>query len=360
MKTWALRFAFCAVVAIGLFLNASAQPAATTPADPTRAGVIKVGKVDGEVIRSTSAGESTALKVGDTLIETDTVTTGARAQVVLVFMNGSSVKLGADTKLEIATFKMDPLAEDIVVAKLESEPTVSKTELKLAYGEMIGDVKHLNTGSSFNIQTPVGAAGIRGTQFRIVFRPSGDGRSFTFQLSTADGRVVFEGTGQSSGAPINVPKDEEIIVTAEATVDTATGTVTVTSVDVPATTVPISEAAKTTITEAVTTAITQAVQATTITTTEQQQSSNNTQTDTNSNSNNTNSNSSAEKKDDTTTPGTDASSNSTNNTNATNNQSSNNTNNNAPDSTPSTNTGNPNPPATPTSRAPTLTSGAGG
>lgn len=356
MKTWALRFAFCAVFAIGLFLTASGQ----TAADLTKPGVIKVGKVDGEVTKMTKAGEAVALKVGDALIETDTVTTGNKSSAVLVFANGSSVKLGADSKLEIAEFKMDPLAEDIVIAKLESEPTVSKTELKLAFGEMIGDVKHLNKGSSYNIQTPVGAAGIRGTQFRIVFRPTGDGRSFTFQLSTADGRVVFEGSAQAAGAPVDVPTDQEIIVTAEATVDTATGAVTVTKVDVPATTTPISEAAKATIVEAVTTVITQAAQTTTITTTEQQQAAT-TQTDTSSTTPTTTTPASTEKKEETPTTET-KSDNSTNNTAATNNESTSNTGNNAPTTTPASNTTTttPNPPAPPTTRAPTLTSGAGG
>lgn len=261
MKSWALRLIACAAFALGLVLSAVAQ---TTP------GVIKAGKIEGEVFRITADGRSIQVKAGDTLIETDTVTTGSKALVVLVFMNGSSVKLGPESKLRIEEFKMDPLGEDIAVAELKAEPSVSKTVLNLAQGEMVGDVKKLNRSSSYNIRTPVGAAGIRGTTFRIVFRPTGDGRSFTFQLATAEGVVVFEGT---TAAPANVavPDNQEIVVTAEATVDTTTGAIQVTNVEVPAATTTISADAQASITQAVTTVITEAVQSTTITLSEQQQ-----------------------------------------------------------------------------------------
>ena len=236
----------------------------------TAPGVIKAGKVEGEVFRLTADGQSLPVKAGDTLIETDTVTTGTKALVVLVFMNGSSVKLGPESKLKIEEFKMDPLGEDIAVAGLAAEPSVSKTMLNLAQGEMVGEVKKLNRSSSYNIRTPVGAAGIRGTTFRIVFRPTGDGRSFTFQLATAEGVVVFEGT---TAAPANVPvpDNQEIVVTAEATLDTTTGTIQVTNVEVPTAAVSISPDAQASITQAVTTVITEAVQSTTITISEQQQ-----------------------------------------------------------------------------------------
>lgn len=240
---------------------------------PTKAGAIKVGKVEGTVLRLTADSRSVPLKAGDTVIETDSVKTERGALVVLVFANGASVKLGSETLLRIEEFKMDPLEEDVVVSKLEAEPSVSTTKLNLAFGEMVGDVKHLNRdkGSSFKINTPVGAAGIRGTTFRIVFRPSGDGKSFTFQLSTADGRVAFEGTVQAP-ANVEVPTNQEIVVTAEATVDATTGQVEVTSVNIPATPQPISAEATQAITTAVVSAITEAAQNTTITTNEQQQS----------------------------------------------------------------------------------------
>jgi hypothetical protein len=273
MKFTLLRFVCFAAIAIALsFTNAVAQSAA---------GAIKAARVTGQVFKVTAAGQSVALKDGDLLIESDTVTTGKGAGVVLVFMNGSSVKLGGDSKLAIDEFKMDPLAEDIKVSDLKNEPSVSKTALNLSYGEMVGDVKKLNTASSYTIKTPVGAAGIRGTQFMIRFMPSGDGRAFNFQLSTNEGLVDFRGTAAGAGL-VQVPANVEVTVVAN--VDPATNQITSVSISVPTT---ISAEAKAAIVSAVETAIQQAQQTTTITVTEQTSVSVTTPPTTQTNQNNT-------------------------------------------------------------------------
>ncbi len=235
MKITALRFIFCAFAAVALALSAAAQ---------TAPGAIKAVKVIGQVTKESADGKTEPLKNGGSLTESDTVITGKASSVVLVFMNGTSVKLAPDTKLAISTFKMDPSDDDIKVSELTKEPSVSKTQLNLAYGEIVGNVKTLNkdAGSSFSITTPVGAAGIRGTTFRIVFRPSGDGKAFNFQLSTAEGQVLFTGSTAGSGE-VNVPNGKELAV--EFAVDAA-GAVTITSVNgvavAPGTAAPLSTA----------------------------------------------------------------------------------------------------------------------
>ena len=69
----------------------------------------------------------------------------------------------------------------------------------------------------------MGAAGIRGTTFRIVFRPDANGR-VTFTLSTSDGVVLFEAP---ASAGVSVETGKEVAVDVEVAVDAATGTVTV-------------------------------------------------------------------------------------------------------------------------------------
>jgi hypothetical protein len=190
------RILFCALAATTFAAGAFAQSAA---------GLIRAAKVEGPVTKIQANGTSTPLKNGDSLTETDAVLTGKGASVVLVFANGSSVKVGADSRLAIDEFKMDPLDEDIKPAELKEEKSVSQTKLNLAYGEMVGSVKKLNTASSYSIKTPVGAAGIRGTIFRIVFRPSADGKAF-FTVSTAEGKVVMEGV-TTSEVPVEAGKE---------------------------------------------------------------------------------------------------------------------------------------------------------
>lgn len=202
MKIYIARFVLTALCAFVFSLSALAQ---------TQPGQIKVARIEGEVSK-VSGTTTTPLKNGDLLLEKDAVVTGKGASVVLVFMNGSSVKLGAETKLAIDEFKMDPLGEDLNMAdyadRSKGEPTVSKTALDLAYGEMVGDVKKLNKSSNYSIKTPVGAAGIRGTIYRIVYKPASNGKAF-FTISTAEGLVVMQGV---SDVEIPVAADKEVVV----------------------------------------------------------------------------------------------------------------------------------------------------
>ncbi len=236
MKISTLRFLFCAIVAIALSLNSWAQ---------TQAGQIKVARVENQVLKQMADGSTAPIKNGDLLTEKDVVLTGKGASVVLVFMNGSSVKLGAESRLAIDEFKMDPLAEEVNTATLKAEPSVSKTTLNLAYGELVGDVKKLNASSSYSIKTPVGAAGIRGTIFRIVFKPAADGKAF-FTISTAEGRVVMQGV-TTQEIPIGAGK--EVVVTVDVPDDksTAPKPPVIVTQDIPPATAAIITAAATSI-----------------------------------------------------------------------------------------------------------------
>ena len=226
-----LRLVFCTLVVAIFSLGArAAQPTPPTATGATTrvAGQIKVANVQGDVARENPADKTwVALKNGDVITQGFAVITGRASSVVLVFANGTTIKLGADTNVSVDEFLIDPLAGPINVGQLIAEPTTSTTKLNLAKGELIGDVKHLNRdkGSTFSVQTPIGAAGIRGTTFRIVFIPTGDGLAFNFVLSTSDGIVLFQGTTQGSGAPVNVPQGQEIAVVA--TVDATTKALTV-------------------------------------------------------------------------------------------------------------------------------------
>ncbi len=232
MKISALiRFLSCAFVATALSLSASAQSAS---------GQIKAAKVEGEASKVSAAGVTTPLKAGDTLTETETVVTGKGGNVILAFENGSTVKVGSESRLAIEEFKIDPFASTVPSAQLKNEPSVSKTALNLAYGEMVGDVKKLNKASSYSIKTPVGAAGIRGTIYRIVFKPDPNGKAF-FTITTAEGHVVMTGV---TNQEIPVDAGKEVVVE----VDVASnGTVTpkVVTQDIPpATSTQIAAAAQ--------------------------------------------------------------------------------------------------------------------
>lgn len=203
---------------------------AQDPAAPARPpGVIKVAKVTGTVTARTEAGTVT-LAAGAELGQGAVITTGKDASVVLVFSNGATINLAQDSVLSIDEFLQDPFPDEVAVSKLTAEPTVSNTKLNLSRGELVGNVKKLNHdgGSTFNIQTPVGAAGIRGTTFRIVFRPDGTGKAF-FSLTTVEGNVVLASGVVNMPANASVANNQEVSVELDVEVDATTGNVTVTA-----------------------------------------------------------------------------------------------------------------------------------
>ncbi len=232
MKISALiRFLSCAFVATALSLSAYAE---------SIVGQIKAAKVEGEVSKLSAAGATTPIKTGDILLESDTVITGKASSVILAFQNGSTVKLSAESRLAIDEFKVDPFAETVKVSELKNEPSSSKTALNLAYGEMVGDVKKLNKTSSYSIKTPVGAAGIRGTIYRIVFKPSSDGKAF-FTITTAEGHVVMTGV---SNTEIPVDAGKEVVVEVDLAAPNAAEAKVVTQDIPPATAAQVTAAAQ--------------------------------------------------------------------------------------------------------------------
>lgn len=194
---------------------------------PTRvAGQIVVAKASGTVTATHLTDQSVRnLSEKDVLTQQYVVKTGPNSKVVLVFSNGATLNLGADTVLSIDEFLQDPFSDRVMVADLKEEPTTSTTRLNLARGELVGNVKHLRheKGSSFIVATPVGAAGIRGTTFRIVYQPGANGHA-TFTLSTEEGTVVFESPGHD---PITVGQGREISVDVQIRIDPVTGNVTI-------------------------------------------------------------------------------------------------------------------------------------
>ena len=216
---------------LGFAVTVNSASAAAAPAAQT-AGQIRAKRVVGEVTVTDKATNATQPLVNDALVSQGSiVTTGKGASVVLNFSNGANINLGTDSSLDIQQFTQDPFGTAIHADTITEEPTTSQTRLQLIHGELVGKVAKLKTteGSSFNITTPVGAAGIRGTTFRIVYRPDGTGKAF-FSLTTLEGNVEVTLATGTVTPPIAVTDDKEVVL-ADVTVDVnpQTGVVTITT-----------------------------------------------------------------------------------------------------------------------------------
>ncbi len=134
---------------------------------------------------------------GEVITEGQTIEVGIDGKLVLLFSNGTISTLQSDTKIKIGVFDQVPFeAGDKKVADLEEEPSESKVIIDLDLGSMVVKTKKLNKKSSFDINSPVGTAGIRGTEFQMSQNP-GTG----VQLDVTESTVAFTPPG---GAPMPV------------------------------------------------------------------------------------------------------------------------------------------------------------
>ncbi|HZZ18002.1 MAG TPA: FecR domain-containing protein [Opitutaceae bacterium] len=215
-----------------------AQTAPATPAASARVkGKIVAARVQGHVEVKYKNGGTLVLKDGDMLADGSEVVTSPGANVILVFSNGATVNVAEDSTLDIDQFEQDPFAGDLKIADMKEEEGTSTTKLSLAKGELVGKVVHLNVdkGSEFTVQTPVGAAGIRGTTFKITFKPGKNGKVF-FVVTTTEGVVVFKGHTSS----VSLPAGKQVVATFDyttpapgSTTPEVTTPVTLVSSDVP-------------------------------------------------------------------------------------------------------------------------------
>jgi len=128
-------------------------------------GNIRAVKVDGTAWQTIgSQGQRQRLKEGDFLIQGNAVITSNDARVILLFQNGSTVDLQPGTKFSVDQFLVDPFdTEKIDYRTLRKEPSRSTTKLRVDDGTITAKVAKLKPASAYNIVTPLGTAGIRGT-----------------------------------------------------------------------------------------------------------------------------------------------------------------------------------------------------
>lgn len=151
------------------------------------------------------------LRAGDTFQEGYTVVTGDDGRAVLVLSNGAAIVVEANTSLSVETLLQDPFPPSLgSFQTLSADPSLSDTNLFLNYGEIVGKVKPLRPGSNFEVSTPVGVAGVRGTTFRIRYvAGTGAGSQPVVIVAVSEGSMG----GTLMGQNFNVDGGEEFEAT---------------------------------------------------------------------------------------------------------------------------------------------------
>jgi hypothetical protein len=121
------------------------------------------------------------------------IKTGFFSESILLFSNGTTATILENSKLRLDKFTQAPFdAQNGSFAQLQTEPSASQVSVNMDLGSLVVQTKKLKKGSSFSITTPVGTAGIRGTQFQLAMSPDSG-----MKLDVAESQVAFTPAGQA-------------------------------------------------------------------------------------------------------------------------------------------------------------------
>jgi hypothetical protein len=133
-------------------------------------GNVQVGKASGNVSLIDAKSQRKPLTAGLVFQEGNRIETAADSTAELVFSNGASLILTPGTLLEVRTFRQVPSAAIVdPYRQIKADPSPSVTEVEVTRGKIIGEVRKLNSLSTFTVKTPVGLTRIRGTVFIVEY-----------------------------------------------------------------------------------------------------------------------------------------------------------------------------------------------
>jgi hypothetical protein len=174
MKRLQIAAAYLLVLAlVGVSSLKSAEPGKSP-------GHALVRTVKGTATYTTPGGASNPLTVNTELSVGDKITTGPDSFVYLS-VNGlsSAVRIASDTTLVLD--KMERIGT--------SREGGRDTMLNLRIGSIVGQVRKVSAESRYEIMTPHGVAGIRGTDFAVDVVSDGNGQ-YTVTFTSITGTVV--------------------------------------------------------------------------------------------------------------------------------------------------------------------------
>lgn len=180
-----------------------------------KTGIIVLTAFEGDVkISTTSSDQTQAPSKGAILKQGQVIITGAKSKASLAFENGIVMEVSSSSKFVIQEFQQAPwdVAPD-KLAEMKTEPSKSKTTGYLEYGDIITGVKKLKPGSSLEVSTPLGTAGIRGTDFQVKAERNSNGTPKAFSVGVASGEVGVRSAGGGDTVPVAAGSSSTVSMT---------------------------------------------------------------------------------------------------------------------------------------------------
>lgn len=145
--------------------------------------------VRGKVVAINVQGESRSLSIKSPLFLNDTVNTGKRGRLQVLFRDTSIISLGADSIVKISEYAWDP----------DTDKAAITTEVKEGVFRVMGGLISKKAPARFKTETPMATIGIRGSMY--AGKVSGKGLEVVFEggkgidLTNATGTVAITNAG---------------------------------------------------------------------------------------------------------------------------------------------------------------------
>ena len=184
-----------------LILIGQLVPSLLSGAEKFSDGLIFIVGLEGEVKffdnQGNEVGENKFV-VGSPFPKNHTAETGKGGKAVFLLSNGTLMTVDQNAKMKVSFYDQIPFeAKGRALKDLTEEPSQSNVNIDLDFGALIVKTKKLNKKSSFSILSPVGTAGIRGTEFQMEINPGAG-----VQLDVTESVVEFTPSG--GGQPVSV------------------------------------------------------------------------------------------------------------------------------------------------------------
>jgi hypothetical protein len=137
------------------------------PFQDKKKGIVIIASINGKVeILDPFLSSINPAKVGEAITSPKTLITGSNGKAVIIFSNGTTAEIRSNTELFFEKiWQLEFKSSKKNVSEIKQEISPCRIALNLEFGDLVVDVKKLNKSSSFLINSPLGVAGIRGTQF---------------------------------------------------------------------------------------------------------------------------------------------------------------------------------------------------
>lgn len=177
-------------------------------------GVVKVTQVTVPAFLVSADGSEQPLLEGSLVPIGSSVRTGLGGSAMLLFSNGASLTIEPNTGIKLVSYQTgDTLPADAPdFGEHTEEPTSSTTLLQMEEGRVIGEVPDLRQGSSWEIETPSGTAGVRGTTIVSERRVDATTGAVSYDIAFYNGAGYVQ---LPNGQIVSVPANQQITVDAD-------------------------------------------------------------------------------------------------------------------------------------------------